>query len=232
MRIALADDHPDELAWIAAILRDGGYDCDTYSCGDDLIGALRRDTFDLLLIDWNMPRGSGIDVLAWIAGNLKIAPPAIMLTSRDEKTDIVFALEHGASDFIVKPEDAGVIRARVAAALRRFNGNGEDTATYGGYRFVRSTQTVHFGDEAMTLRAKEFDLARLLFENSDRPLSRGYIMQRVWNSSPDVETRTLDMHVSRIRAKLKLGPDRGFVLRTVFGFGYRLDSCTDEAESR
>ncbi len=227
MRIALADDQPDELAWIETILRDSGHDCQTYRNGEEVVAALRRETFDLLLLDWNMPQMDGIQTLAWIQANIENPPPVIMLTSRDAKDDIVNALDHGASDFITKPEDANVVRARVAAALRRRGSQRTDSAVFGSFRFFRATQSVEFGDVVTTLRAKEFDLARLLFENVDRPLSRSYLLQRIWNSSPDIETRTLDMHVSRIRSKLQLGPERGFVLRTVFGFGYRLDSSNN-----
>ena len=81
------------------------------------------------------------------------------------------------------------------------------------------------------MRLKEYNLTRLLFENLNRPLSRGYILQRVWQTSPDVETRTLDMHISRVRAKLNLRPERGFSLKSIFGFGYRLDTCTEADES-
>jgi DNA-binding response OmpR family regulator len=179
------------------------------------------------MLDWNMPRVNGLEVLAWITDNLKESPPVIMLTSRDGKDDIVHALQEGAIDYITKAEHPDIVRARVAAALRRSARGTAEQATFGGFRFDRATQTVWYMDEPAQLRAKEFDLARLLFENLDRPMSRSYIMKRVWNSSPDLETRTLDMHISRVRAKLKLGPERSYVLRTVFGFGYRLDSCTD-----
>lgn len=226
MRIAIVDDQPDEAAWLADILRSAGYAFESFGSGEDLIAALRRDTFDLVVLDWNMPRMSGLDVLAWMPSNLEVVPPVIMLTSRTAKDDVVVALEAGACDYIVKPEDPAIVRARVAAALRRVGPvktGGE--AKYGDYALDSSTGHATYKGEAIDLRPKEFDLARLLFENADRPLSRSYLMQRVWKSSPDIETRTLDMHISRIRTKLGLGPERGFALRTVFGFGYRLDSC-------
>lgn len=228
MRIAITDDQPDELAWIAGILRDAGYDCSTFASGEDLIAALRRDTFDLLMLDWNMPRMSGMDVLAWLPSNLEVAPPVIMLTSRTATEDVVSALEAGASDYITKPEVPAIVRARVGAALRKSGQGGAAGASrHGDYLFDRSSGRASFRDEVIDLRPKEFELARTLFENLDRPLSRSYLMQRVWKSSPDVETRTLDMHISRIRTKLGLGPERGYALRTVFGFGYRLDSCAE-----
>ncbi len=231
MRVALVDDDLDEIAEIAASLRKSGMDCSLYSSGEDLVAALRRETFDVLLLDWNMLGMSGLKVLAWARENLQPAPPVIMLTNRDRKEDIVFALDAGAADYIKKPEDAEVVRARIRAALRRDAPKVvEQAANYGAYSFDHLSQTVRFGDDLIELRQKEFRLARLLFENLNRPLSRSYLLQKVWNSSPDVETRTLDVHISRLRAKLNLRPERGYALQTIFGFGYRLDSYRAEVE--
>lgn len=231
MRIAIADDQLEDVEALAATLKDAGYACTCMTNGDDVIAALRRETFDLLLLDWNMPRSNGLDVVVWANENLPNPPPIMLLTSRDNKDDVIRALDSGAMDFIVKPGDPDIIRARISAALRR---RGIDTsneaATFAGFTFDRARQAVTFSGETVELRAKEFELARLLFENINRPLSRSYIMARVWNASPDMETRTLDMHISRIRAKLMLRPERGVALRTVFGFGYRLDSCETGSE--
>lgn len=232
MRIAIADDQVEDLESLASTLKEAGYACTCMNNGDDVIAALRRETFDLLLLDWNMPRSSGLDVVLWANENLPNPPPIMLLTSRDNKDDVIRALDSGAMDYIVKPGDPDIIRARISAALRRRGLDaGSDTATLAGYTFDRARQAVTFAGETIQLRAKEFELARLLFENINRPLSRSYIMARVWNASPDMETRTLDMHVSRIRAKLVLRPERGVALRTVFGFGYRLDSCENQAEA-
>lgn len=232
MRIAIADDQVEDLESLASTLKEAGYACTCMNNGDDVIAALRRETFDLLLLDWNMPRSSGLDVVLWANENLPNPPPIMLLTSRDSKDDVIRALDSGAMDYIVKPGDPDIIRARISAALRRRGfDSGSDTATFAGYTFDRARQAVTFAGETIELRAKEFELARLLFENINRPLSRSYIMARVWNASPDMETRTLDMHISRIRAKLVLRPERGVALRTVFGFGYRLDSCENEAEA-
>lgn len=233
MRIALVDDQPDDLANMLAMLTSAGFQCSTFTNGDDVIASLRRETFDLVLLDWNMPRSSGLEVVVWAGESLPDPPPFIMLTSRNNKEDIIRALECGAVDYIIKPGDPDIIRARILAASRRkrIEPQVDETSRFGDFSFDRFRHTVTYIDQAIDLRAKEFELARLFFANMNRPLSRSYIMARVWNSSPDVETRTLDMHISRIRAKLQLRPERGVSLRTIFGFGYRLDSCPqDEAE--
>jgi DNA-binding response OmpR family regulator len=232
MRIALADDQPDEIAEIIACLKDSGMDCVQFANGEEVIAALRRETFDLLMLDWNMPRMDGVDVLSWTQQNLSPPPPVIMLTSRDSSDDIVHALETGATDYIRKPEDPVIVRARVKAALRRGREAQPETQNqFGGFEFDDGGQLVRFDGVAVDLRLKEYNLARLLFENLNRPLSRSYILQKVWNTSPDVETRTLDMHISRVRAKLNLRPERGFALKSIFGFGYRLDTCSVPTEA-
>lgn len=225
MRIALVDDDPDDIADFAASLQASGNDCSLYSSGEELLAALRRETFDLLLLDWNMMGMSGMKVLVWARENLDPPPPVVMLTNRDRKGDIVLALEAGAADTIRRSEEPEVVQARIRAALRYCREERpEPSDAYGGFGFDAMTRTVRFDEESIELRQKEYSLARLLFENLNRPLSRSYILQKVWQSSPDIETRTLDVHISRLRAKLKLSPERGFALQTIFGFGYRLDS--------
>lgn len=229
MRIAVVDDQPDEVIEIVDALSASGMACVTFDSGEDIVAALRRETFDLLVIDWNMPRIDGLQVMKWANDNLNDPPPVIILTSRTAKEDIVHALEAGAADYICKPEAPEVVRARALAAARRLGVlRRRQQVSFGGFTFDDATASVRFGDEVVELRNKEFELARLLFDNLDRPLSRGYILQKVWHTSPDVETRTLDMHVSRVRTKLSLRAERGFVLKSIFGFGYRLDSCHDD----
>lgn len=231
MRIALVDDDLDEIAEVARVLKESGCVCTLFSSGEELLAALRRETFDMLLLDWNMQGMSGLKVLAWVWENLDPPPPVIMLTARDKKEDVVFALDAGAADYIRKPEDPDIVRARIRAAVRRNQPDRSSMAnSFGGFSFDNLSKSVAWDGQRIELRQKEFDLARLLFDNINRPLSRGYILQKVWHSSPDVETRTLDVHVSRLRAKLSLKPERGFALQTIFGFGYRLDSVSPEVE--
>ncbi len=231
MRIAIADDDSEIRTFVADALKAGGHLSALFANGRDMITALQRDSFDMLVIDWNMPILDGIDVIKWAHGHLSPVPPIIVLTSRADKADVVEALEAGADDYIIKPEAADVILARVAAAFRRTGPrpSSERVEAYGPYHFDRLTSRVRFGDKEVALTAKEFALAQLFFENFHRPLARGYILQMIWNSVADLPTRTLDMHVSRLRTKLELRPENGYSLQTVFGFGYRLDSFAEEA---
>jgi len=229
MRVALADDEQELLEQIAAIVVSAGHEIETFSNGLELQKALKRDTFDVVMLDWNMPGLTGVDVLEWATDNLESAPPFIMLTSRGEKNDIVRGLQAGAVDYITKPESDEIIRARLEAAGRRIGANKPDQhANYGVYKLDRKSKSVEFNGAQVAVTAKEFDLVDLLFQNLDRPLSRSYLFSRVWGGETELETRTIDVHVSRLRTKLELQPANGFVIRTVFGFGYRMDAYIEE----
>lgn len=231
MRIAVVDDDDTTTEFIQAIMRRQGHQCAAFRDASTLITQLQRDTYDLIILDWTMPKISGMEALAWIRANLAVPPAVVMLTSRSDKDDIAGALIAGADDFIVKPEAAHVIVARVEAVLRR----SAPAATparfldYGRYRFDRLAETVSFDESKVDLTAKEFALAMLFFQNEQRALSRAYILETLWNSAPDLPTRTLDMHVSRIRSKLQLNPTHGYRLFTIFSYGYRLERDLGDA---
>ncbi|MFC4290866.1 response regulator transcription factor [Sphingorhabdus arenilitoris] len=229
MRIAIADDERDVIDFLKAIVEELGHLPVTFSDGNALSTALSRDTFDLVIVDWMMPGKDGLEILKWMDGALDEKPPVIMMTNRTAKADITDALNAGAADYITKPEDRGVIAARINAMLRRnAQGSGafETTAIYGKYHLDRIEQTVAINGETVSLTAKEFELADLFFRNADRTLSRNYIMETIWRTTASLATRTLDMHISRVRSKLDLQPENGFRIFTVFGYGYRLESLT------
>ena len=227
MRIAVADDELDVRHFLKDIIEEQGHLAVTFSDGNALAQALTRDTFDLVILDWSMPGKDGMTLLKWMEKSLDEQPPVIMMTNRTAKADISEALNSGAADYITKPEDRGVIAARINAMLRRNNaGSGAfaTEATYGKYQLNRIDQTVTINGETVVMTAKEFELADLFFRNSDRTLSRNYIMETIWRTTATLATRTLDMHISRVRSKLDLKPENGFRIFTVFGYGYRLES--------
>ncbi len=230
MRIAIADDDQEVLQQLSSYLENAGYLFDSFRNGKDLQVALRRETYDVVLVDWNMPGATGLEVVNWGSENLDQPPAFILITSRSEKSDIVSGLEKGASDYIVKPESEEVIIARIEAAARRRSSPAkpERYQTYGQYRVDRLNSEIERSGEPIKLTAKEFKVAALFFENVNRPLSRSYIFSQIWGNLGDITTRTLDMHVSRVRSKLELRPHNGFAIQTVFGFGYRMDAFFEE----
>jgi DNA-binding response OmpR family regulator len=226
MLVVIADGEPEVVHHLKSIVEELGHAAVGYTDGDALMQALVRDTYDLLILDWNMPRKDGLEMLHWMHEALPQRPPVLMITSRSAKKDVSEALNAGAADYISKPEDRAVISARISAMLSPgANGSSFDTeATYGIYRLNRIEQTVLVDGQTITLTAKEFDLADLFFRNTNRTLSRNYIMETIWRTTADLATRTLDMHISRVRAKLNLQPENGFRIFTVFGYGYRLET--------
>lgn len=231
MRVAIADDDPELLEQLASALEGSSHSFDRYRNGAEMLTGLKRETYDVVLIDWNMPGKTGLEIVNWASANLSPPPAMILITSRADKEDVVKGLEAGAIDYIVKPESNEVILARIEAAVRKVRSSQKPRfEEFGQYRIDRLQETIERGGEPVKLTAKEFKVAELLFDNLNRPLSRNYIFSQVWNGSPDMETRTLDMHISRVRSKLELRPQNGFAIQTVFGFGYRMDDYDAAAE--
>jgi DNA-binding response OmpR family regulator len=225
LRIAIVDDDETLIDFVRVPLTVGGHVCTGYRTGAALLAALRQKTFDLILLDWNLPDSSGMELLRSIRDAVSRATAIIMLTSRSDKDDIAAALHAGADDYVVKPESAAVIAARVEAVLRRAMPSAaqQRILAFGKYVFDRLTEHVQVGEEDVALSAKEFQLALTLFENVHRALSRSYLLETIWQSTGDLPTRTLDMHVSRIRTKLKLTPENGYRIVAITGYGYRME---------
>lgn len=229
MRVAILEDDPAMGDQMTHALVSEGHSVQGFRTGAAFVNALKRDTFDLLVLDWNLPDTSGIDVLVWAREHLDSRPPVLFVTSRGEEEDIVHALNLGADDYVVKPIKVAELRARVGALLRRsFPTQAAEFQDFGDIRFDVGRQTAIVGGKEVVLTSKEFSLALLMFQNLDRPLSRAYLLDKIWGISPDLQTRTLDAHVSRIRAKLGLRPDAGYRLAPVYSYGYRLERFAAE----
>lgn len=222
MRLAILDDDRALCARIATLMRSAGHSCFEFYSGETLRRALRRESYDLLLLDWDLPDLSGVDLLAWLRATLPAPPPVIMLVDRDGAGGPAT----GADDHVTKPIDLKLLPARVDAVLRRGQGGATtpQVEAFGDHVFDPLAMTVTVRDAPIEVTAKEFGLALLLFRNLNRPLSRGHIMETVWGRSPDTPSRTLDAHVSQIRGRLGLRPENGLRLASVYSFGYRLEA--------
>lgn len=226
MRLALLEDDPAIRAQIENLVSGAGHHVRAFPTSRALTVSLRQESYDLLLLDWNMPDYSGLQLLGWATQNLDPCPPVMMVTSRTEPEDIVAALEAGADDYIVKPFEPSVFMARVAALLRRSYqaeppvGGKEELF---GATFDHGQGTVAVNGATVDVTTKEFGLALIFFRNPNRAMSRTHLLEAVWGRNPDLPTRTLDVHVSRLRARLGLRPENGFRLSPVHSFGYRLE---------
>ena len=171
-----------------------------------------------------MPGMSGIET-ATAMRQAGLTTPIVALTANAFDDDRRACLAAGMDDFLVKPIEPAVLRARVGAVLRRVYpaDRSARVETFGHVVFEPLTQVVTSDGQAILLTAKEFELALIFFRNLNRPLGRAYLLEHVWGRNPDLATRTLDAHVSKIRSKLGLRPEKGFKLAPVYSYGYRLE---------
>ncbi len=227
MRVFIADNDSDVVDYLKQIVEDLGHDAVGCTDSKTFTEILLRELFDLVILDWNIRAADEISLLEWMNKTLVTRPPVIVMANRSAKRDIADALNAGADDYITKPESRNIIAARVNALLRGNAACGafDTEVTYGAYKMNRLEQSVSIHGQTVILTAKEFELAEMFFKNTDQTLSRHYIMQTIWRTTATLATRTLDMHISRVRAKLALRPENGFRIFTVFGYGYRLESA-------
>lgn len=225
MHIAILEDDPAQAKMLHAWLTNIGHACSIFSLGRKLLPALKQETYDLLILDWNVPDLTGIKILAWVRDNLEWRIPVMFITCRHSETDIVDALESGADDYMKKPVTQFETLARVAALERRITGSSVEDTTLAcePYMLDKQAGTVTYIDEEIRLTRKEFDLALLFFRNIGQLLSRDYILDNVWGRHAGLRTRTVDMHVSRLRKKMEIRPENGWKLTSVYQHGYRLE---------
>ena len=236
MRIAIIDDDTVLSSGITSALARNGWACRTHADGRSFVATLHRESYDAYIVDWGLPDMSGLDVLRAIRTRVPVTVPVLFLTARDTEQDVIEALEAGADDFVVKPARIGELQARLRALWRRNSRfpDTPDTYEYDRFRFELKLQRAWVDGASVDLTQKEFLLALLLLRNLGKPLSRGHIREAVWGRDSEIPSRTMDTHVSRVRTKLGLRPERHYLLAPVYSYGYRLEhlpSSTADAGS-
>jgi DNA-binding response OmpR family regulator len=230
MRIAILEDDAVQAALVEQTGIAAGHDCHLFADGDALVKACRHESFDLFVLDWEVPGLSGRQVLDWIRANVAGSVPVMFCTGRLEADDVVSALQAGADDYMKKPVNPRELRGRIAALLRRaYPERNSALMEFAPYVFDTRARRVRMAGAEVKLTDKEFDLALFLFRNAGRLVSRGHLLEAVWGLSERMESRTLDTHFSRLRSKLKLRPENGFRLVPVYSYGYRLERIEDAA---
>ena len=226
LNVAILEDEVAQSQLISTWLQASGYNCKEFHTGQALLDELESTCYDLMLVDWELPDINGPEVMRTIRHEFKLETPIIFITSRDSEEDIVKALDSGADDYLVKPVRQYEFLARVKANTKRNQINNKTITQieHKPYSFNSSNQQALINGEIIELSSKEFELAFYIFSNEGELLDRKKILSAVWQQEADLNTRTVDTHMSIIRKKLSIGPENGWRLKSIYGHGYRLES--------
>ncbi len=238
MRIGLLEDDSSQIELISLWANEAGDQLQSYTTGKSFREAMSRENFDLLVLDWHLPDTTGIEELDWLRGVKASNTPVIFITSRDSEESVVEALDHGADDYMVKPVKKEVTLARIKALQRRnilgkLASDSLNTApsepsqptgidVFDPYEINNDEHTISVNGEVVKLTNKEFELATCLFHNAGCLISRDHLLEHIWGTRADLNTRTVDTHISRIRSKLGINPAAGWQLSSIYQRGYRL----------
>lgn len=226
-RIAALEGDGAHAELIRSIVTGAGHECVTFLDGRRLLLALRKVTFDLLLLDWHATRVTGTEIVVWVRAHLDPRIPVIFLARRGSEDDIAVALAAGADDYLVKPIRPAELAARIHALLRRVYPDArqseEEHLSFGRYGFDLEARQATRDGVAVALTPKEFNVAVLMFRNAGRVVTREHLVMAVWGRDLPVMSRTIDTHISRMRNKLGLREEEGARVMPVYTYGYRLE---------
>lgn len=224
-KILLVEDEASFSDALSYVLGKEGFEVVLADTGDGAITAFDKGGADLVLLDLMLPGLSGTEVCKQL--RLRSMVPIIMLTAKDTEVDKVVGLELGADDYVTKPYSKAELVARIRAVLRRQGDNTESdqgVITAGPVRIDIERHQVNINDELISLPLKEFELLEFLVRNSGRVLTRAQLIDRVWGSDYFGDTKTLDVHVKRLRAKIETDPANPVYIQTIRGLGYKFEN--------
>ena len=223
-RILVVEDEESYREPLAYLLRKEGYEVSSAASGPEALAVFDRGGADLVLLDLMLPGMSGTEVCRELRRTSDV--PVIMLTAKDGEIDKVVGLELGADDYVTKPYSSRELLARMRAVLRRRSDAGspldEGALEASGVRMDVDRHVVEVDGTVTAFPLKEFELLEMLMRNPGRVLTRGQLIDRVWGSDYVGDTKTLDVHVKRIRAKIERDPSQPTCLLTVRGLGYKM----------
>ncbi|MBR9772458.1 DNA-binding response regulator [Halomonas litopenaei] len=226
MRIAILEDDPDQQALIAAALGDGTATLTPFTTAHDLFRAMQNTSFELLVLDWRLPEVDGFEVLETLRNAYQWPGAVLFITADDAEDNVVRALGAGADDFLHKPLRVPELRARIEALGRRL-GHVDSVGTTlfecGPLQLDLTAGIIRLHGDIVELTDREYRLAALFLQNPGQLFTRAYLLERIWSVSGDLNTRTVDTHISGLRRKLKLDGQQNHRLKSVYQQGYRLE---------
>lgn len=203
-------------------LRSMNLEAEGFADGHSFFAALAKEQPDLVILDVMLPDMDGVEILKRLKRSSKThSIPVIMATARSAEYEKITALDHGADDYLTKPFSMMEMAARVKAVLRRTSDNREEIITIGGLMVNEAMHVVKVQGETIDLTFKEYELLILLIKHQGRVYSREQLLDRIWSTEYDGESRTVDVHVRTLRQKLG---EMGYIIRTVRGVGYKVES--------
>ena len=225
-RVLIVEDEPDLADPLAYLLRREGFEAEIAEDGPAALVAFRENGADIVLLDLMLPGMPGTEVCRQLRATSTV--PIIMLTAKDSEVDIVVGLELGADDYVTKPYSARELLARMRAVLRSFaqlTDDLDDRVLSGGRVTLDiDRHMVRVDGTEISMPLKEFELLEVLMRNAGRVLTRGQLIDRVWGTDYFGDTKTLDVHIKRIRSRIEERPSEPVMLVTVRGLGYRFES--------
>lgn len=224
MRIAIVDDDAQLAELMQIWLEAQDYVCTIFTNGRIFLSELKRESYDLVILDWIMPELDGEAILTRMRANAQQDIPVIFVTSKTSEDDVAHILNLGADDYVTKPVHEKELLARIAAVTRRtMPEQSKQVLEVAPYHIDVTSHSVSYQGEVLNLTQKEFELVLFLFRNAGKLLSRGHILSSVWGHGDSFSTRTVDTHISRIRKKMDLVPENGWKLSAIYHQGYRLE---------
>ena len=223
-KILVVEDEKSLSEPLAYLLRREGYEVSVVDNGLSAVEAVDQSPPDLMLLDLMLPGLAGTEVCREVRNRSNL--PIIMLTAKDSEVDIVVGLELGADDYVTKPYSSRELLARIKAVLRRRSTDpdpADGILEYHGIVLDSDRHQLQVRGEPVSLPLKEFELLELLMVNAGRVLTRGQIIDRVWGSDYFGDTKTLDVHIKRLRSKIEVHPSEPTIIATVRGLGYRFE---------
>jgi two-component system response regulator RegX3 len=227
-KILIVEDEVSFSEAISFLLGKEGFETDVAENGRVALELFKKSTYDLVLLDLMIPEVSGIDVCRAIRTTSKV--PIIMLTAKDSEVDKVVGLELGADDYVTKPYSSRELVARIKAVLRRGTPESVDANTdstiqvAGRIRMDVDRHQVTVNEILINLPLKEFELLEFLMRNEGRVLTRGQLIDRVWGGDYYGDTKTLDVHIKRLRSKIEVDPADPKLIHTIRGLGYKFEA--------